>query len=44
MFAVNTQTDLLQIDKLLMENSVFHVMVMMMYLALLCNELAAIDL
>ena len=36
--------DLLEIEKLLMENSVFHVMVVMMHLALLGNELTAIDL
>ena len=43
MFVVNTYDDLLQIEKLLMENSVFHVMVMM-DVALFGNELAAIDL
>jgi len=39
----NTCDDLQQIENVLTEKSVFHVMVMM-HLALLCNELAAIDL
>jgi len=39
----NTCDDLQQIENVLTEKSVFHVMVMM-HLALLCYELAAIDL
>ena len=44
MFGVNTKRALPGIEKLLIKNSVFHVVVVMMHMALFGYELVAIDL